>query len=173
MMKEGVRILNFARGGLVNREDLIKALDEGRVAGFVTDFPDEKLLKHDKVIGVPHLGASTPESEANCAVMAARQVRDYLENGNIRNSVNFPETEMGRNGSLTRLCIVNRNIPKMVGQITTVLANENINIEDMLNRHREDIAYTIIDVNQQVSDEQMDKIKQIEGVIRVRMIPQE
>ncbi len=171
MMKEGVRLLNFARGGLVQQDDLIDALDGGKVAGFVTDFPNEKLLQHDKVTGIPHLGASTPESEANCAIMAVKQISDYLENGNIKNSVNFPETEMARNGSLTRICIVNKNIPRMVGQITTVLANENINIEDMLNRHHENIAYTIIDVNQKISDKQINKIKEIEGVIRIRVIP--
>ncbi len=137
---------------------------------YVTDFPDGELVKHPKVICVPHLGASTPESETNCAVMAVNQVKDYLENGNIKNSVNFPETEMNRNGG-TRLCIVNKNIPKMVGQITTVLANEDINIEDMLNRHHADIAYNIIDVNQDISPKQLEIIKNIKGVIRVRVIP--
>lgn len=172
MMKDNARLLNFARGGLVDEEDLIEALDNGKVSCFITDFPNEKLLNHDKVIGVPHLGASTPESEANCAVMAASQVRDYLESGIIRNSVNFPETEMPWNGGF-RLCIVNKNIPKMVGQITTVLANENINIDDMLNRHHSDIAYNIIDVNQEISQAQIERIKSINGVIRVRVIRKE
>jgi D-3-phosphoglycerate dehydrogenase len=122
-----------------------------------------------KIIGIPHLGASTPESESNCAVMAVNQVREYLENGNIRNSVNFPEAEMPRNGSC-RLCIVNQNVPKMVGQITTVLANEDINIEEMLNRHHKGLAYNIIDVGQAVTEDQLKKIKSIEGVIRVRAI---
>jgi D-3-phosphoglycerate dehydrogenase len=172
MMKEGVRILNFARGGLVNEQDLIEAMDTGRVSCFVTDFPNEKLILHERIIPIPHLGASTPESETNCAVMAVNQVREYLENGNIRNSVNFPETEMTRNGGC-RLCIVNQNIPKMVGQITTVLADENINIEDMLNRHHDSIAYNIIDVNQDITPEQVDHIKSIKGVIRVRVIPEQ
>jgi len=170
MMKEGVRILNFARGGLIHEPDLYEALDAGKVSCLVTDFPNEDMLKHEKIIGIPHLGASTPESESNCAVMAVNQLMDYLENGNIRNSVNFPEAEMPRNGSC-RLCIVNQNIPKMVGQITTVLANENINIEEMLNRHHKGLAYNIIDVNQDISEAQLKKIKSIEGVIRVRSIP--
>jgi D-3-phosphoglycerate dehydrogenase len=172
MMKEGVRLMNFARGGLINEADLIEALDSGKVARLVTDFPSENMLKHEKIIGIPHLGASTPESESNCAVMAVNQVKEYLENGNIKNSVNFPEAEMPRNGSC-RLCIVNQNIPKMVGQITTVLANEDINIEEMLNRHHEGLAYNIIDVDQSVTEDQIKKIKSIEGVIRVRAIPSE
>ncbi len=169
MMKDGVRIMNFARGGLIHESDLIEALDSGKVARLVTDFPNENMLKHEKIIGIPHLGASTPESESNCAVMAVNQVREYLENGNIKNSVNFPEAEMPRNGSC-RLCIVNQNVPKMVGQITTVLANEDINIEEMLNRHHEGLAYNIIDVDQNVTEDQIKKIKSIEGVIRVRAI---
>lgn len=172
MMKERVRILNFARGGLIHEADLMEALDSGKVARLVTDFPNENMLKHEKIIGIPHLGASTPESESNCAVMAVNQVREYLENGNIKNSVNFPEAEMPRNGSC-RLCIVNQNIPKMVGQITTVLANEDINIEEMLNRHHMGLAYNIIDVDQPVTDDQLNKIKSIEGVIRVRTIQSE
>ena len=172
MMMDGVRIMNFARGGLIHQEDLVDALDSGKVARLVTDFPNENMLKHDKIIGIPHLGASTPESESNCAVMAVNQVREYLENGNIRNSVNFPEAEMPRNGSC-RLCIVNQNIPKMVGQITTVLANEDINIEEMLNRHHEGLAYNIIDVEPSVTEDQIKKIKSIEGVIRVRAIQSE
>ena len=172
MMKDGVRIMNFARGGLIHEGDLIEALDSGKVARLVTDFPNENMLKHEKIIGIPHLGASTPESESNCAVMAVNQVREYLENGNIRNSVNFPEAEMPRNGSC-RLCIVNQNVPKMVGQITTVLANEDINIEEMLNRHHMGLAYNIIDVDQAVTEDQIKKIKSIEGVIRVRAIQSE
>ena len=172
IMKDGVRILNFARGGLLKQADLIAALDSGKVSRFITDFPDAELVKHEKVIPVPHLGASTPESETNCAVMAVNQLKDYIENGVIRNSVNFPETDMSRNGG-TRLCIVNQNIPKMVGQITTVLANEDINIDDMLNRHRDNLAYNIIDVNQKITDKQIEVIKGIKGVIRVRVITSE
>lgn len=170
IMKDGVRIMNFARGGLVNKEDLFAAFDSGKVASFVTDFPDEDLLKHKNVIGIPHLGASTPESESNCAVMAVHQVKDFLENGNIKNSVNFPNTGMARNGGY-RLIIANKNIPKMVGNITAVLADENINIADMLNKHRGDIAYNIIDIDGEISDNQVQKIRDIEGVIMVRLLP--
>ncbi len=169
MMKNDVRILNFARGGLLNSKDLLGAIKGEKVACYVTDFPESELLNHDKVICIPHLGASTPESETNCAVMAVNQLKDYIENGNIKNSVNFPETEMTRNGG-ARLCIVNKNIPKMVGQITTVLANEDINIEEMLNRHFQDLAYNIIDVNKEISAKQLEIIKNIKGVIRIRVI---
>jgi len=170
IMKDGVRILNFARGGLVNVDDLFDAFDTGKVQAFVTDFPDETLLKHDKVIGIPHLGASTPESESNCAVMAVDQVQDYLENGNIKNSVNFPNSSMPRNGG-NRLIIANKNIPRMVGSITTALADENINIADMLNKNRGDIAYNIIDIDGEITQEQIQKIREIEGIIMVRLLP--
>lgn len=169
LMKDGVRIMNFARGGLVHKKDLFEALDAGKVACFVTDFPDEDFVKHEKVISIPHLGASTPESETNCAVMAVDQVKDFLENGNIRNSVNFPSAEMPRNGG-ARLIIANKNIPKMVGQITAVLADQSINISDMLNKHRDDLAYNIIDLDGDVKPEQIEKIKSIEGIIMARLI---
>lgn len=170
IMKDGVRIMNFARGGLVNVEDLFAAFDSGKVDSFVTDFPDEAVLKHEKVIGIPHLGASTPESESNCAVMAVDEVRDFLENGNIKNSVNFPNTGMPRNGG-NRLIIANKNIPRMVGNITTVLADENINIADMLNKNRGDIAYNIIDIDGDLTDVQLQKLRDIEGIIMVRLLP--
>ena len=170
IMKDGVRIMNFARGGLVNVEDLFAAFDSGKVESFVTDFPDEEVLKHGKVIGIPHLGASTPESESNCAVMAVDQVRDFLENGNIKNSVNYPNTGMPRNGG-NRLIIANKNIPRMVGNITTVLADENINIADMLNKNRGDIAYNIIDIDGDLTDGQLQKLRDIEGIIMVRLLP--
>jgi D-3-phosphoglycerate dehydrogenase len=170
VMKDGVRILNFARGGLVNASDLFNAFEQGKVSCFVTDFPDENLLKHPKVIGIPHLGASTPESESNCAVMAVNQVRDFLENGNIKNSVNFPEATMARNGGF-RLIIANRNIPKMVGKITAVLADQDINISDMLNKHRDNLAYNIIDLDDEILPEQLEHIKNIEGIIMVRLLP--
>jgi D-3-phosphoglycerate dehydrogenase len=170
VMKDGVRIMNFARGGLVNVPDLFTAFDSGKVAAFVTDFPDEKLLKHDKVVGIPHLGASTPESESNCAIMAVDQVRDFLENGNIKNSVNFPNIGMARNGGC-RLIIANKNVPKMVGNITSVLADEDINIADMMNKNRVEIAYNIIDIDGEISDEQVQKIRDIEGIIMVRLLP--
>ena len=170
IMKDGVRILNFARGGLVNTEDLFAAFESEKVASFITDFPDEELLKHDKVIGIPHLGASTPESESNCAMMVVDQVKDFMENGNIKNSVNFPNTGMSRNGG-NRLIIANKNIPKMVGNITSVLADEDINIADMLNKHRGEIAYNIIDIDSDISEAQVQKIRDIEGIIMVRLLP--
>ena len=169
-MKIGVRIINFARDGLIKPADLIQALNEGKVACFVTDFPEDGLLHHEKVITIPHLGASTPESENNCATMAVNQLMNYLENGNTHNSVNFPDTDMPWNGG-HRLCVVNKNIPKMMGQITTVLANEEINIEDMLNRHHDNLAYNIIDINKSISEKQLDILRKIEGVVRVRLIP--
>lgn len=169
IMKDGVRIMNFARGGLVHKPDLLEALDSGKVSCFVTDFPDSTLQKHDKIIALPHLGASTPESEDNCAVMAVNQVKDFLENGNIRNSVNFPESIMPKNGK-KRLIIANKNVPKMVGQITNILAEQDINISDMLNRHRGDLAYNIIDVDGSVGEEDLARIRNISGVITVRLI---
>ncbi|MBN2533079.1 MAG: phosphoglycerate dehydrogenase [Spirochaetales bacterium] len=169
LMKKGVRILNFSRNGLVNNEDLKEAIANGTVAAYVTDFPDENLLKMENVISIPHLGASTPEAEDNCAIMAVEQICDYLENGNIEHSVNFPECSMPQSG-ITRLSIINKNIPNMVGQISTVLAAENINIADMINKHMCDYAYNIIDLDSKIKPEQMEKLKKIEGVIMVRKI---
>jgi D-3-phosphoglycerate dehydrogenase len=163
--KPGLRLLNFARGPLVNNKDVLDAIDKGIVAAYVTDFPEDELLGNDRVLPVPHLGASTPEAEENCAVMAARQLADFLETGNIRNSVNFPECHMEPTSS-HRLVVTNRNIPNMVGQITTVLAGENINIQDLLNRHHDSLAYNIIDLDGPVSGESIDRINQIDGVIR-------
>ena len=133
MMKKGVRVLNFARGGLVNNTDMKAALESGVVARYVTDFPDAETLEMPNVIAIPHLGASTEESETNCAVMAVEQVRDFLETGNIVNSVNFPNAEMECNGG-ARILIANKNVPNMVGQITRILAVKNVNIDHMLNR---------------------------------------
>ncbi len=169
LMKKGARLLNFARGGLVNNKDLIAAMDAGIISVYVTDFPDEELLKNDKVIGIPHLGASTPESEDNCAVMAAQQLRGYLECGNLKNCVNFPDCEMPFSRS-NRLLIINKNIPRMVGQITAIISDRNINITDMLNRNLDNYAYNIIDVEGMLDDNDIKKIKAIEGVIMVRTI---
>ncbi|MCF8359258.1 MAG: phosphoglycerate dehydrogenase [Prolixibacteraceae bacterium] len=169
-MKDGVRILNFARGGLVNNADIKEALDSGKVARYVTDFPDDEVLGMNNVIAIPHLGASTAESEINCAMMAVDQLREYLENGNVINSVNFPAAEMERNGG-GRIIIANKNVPNMVGQITTVLASESVNIANMLNRNRDNIAYNIIDVDRkEISDAVCEKLKAIEGVFLVRKI---
>lgn len=170
LMKDNVSILNFARGGLVNKPDLIDALNKGKVRRFVTDFPNDSLLGHDKIITFPHLGASTPESEDNCAVMAVDQIRDYLENGNIKNSVNFPAADLPRNSGY-RILISNKNVPGLVGKITSSLAEQNINIADMLNKHRNDIAYNIIDVDGVISDDQIERISEIEEIITVRVLP--
>lgn len=169
VMKKGVRIMNFARGGLVNNEDLIEALKTGQVAKYVTDFPEEKLLKVENVLCIPHLGASTPEAEENCAIMAANQLKTFLETGNITRSVNFPDCILERTGKV-RLTVSNFNIPNMVGQITAILAEERINISDLLNRHKDGIAYNIIDLDSDLSAEALQRIQAIEGVIRVRKI---
>lgn len=170
MMRKGARLLNFARGGLVNNQELFEALDQGLLSYYITDFPDIDLLKHPKVINIPHLGASTPESEDNCAVMAVNQLMQFLESGNIRNSVNFPNCEMERNGG-SRLLIANRNIPKMIGQITSILADQDINISNMLNRHHHEIAYNIIDIDGEVKEDQVKKLREVEGIVMVRVLP--
>jgi len=169
MMKNGVRLLNFARGGLVDITALKDAIAKGKVTRYVTDFPDEEILKMEKVIAIPHLGASTKESETNCAIMAANQVRDFLENGNIINSINFPEALMERNGG-SRILIANKNIPNMVSQISSVLATESINIDNMLNKKRDNIAYNIIDITNSVDEAVVAKLKSIQGVFMVRII---
>jgi len=168
-MKNNVRILNFARGGLVNNRALLEAIEAGKVGAYVTDFPDEELLGNDKIIPLPHLGASTPEAEENCAVMAVQQVKDYLHFGNLTNSVNFPNCSMPM-VSPTRLIVANRNVPNMVGQITTVLAGTDINITDMINKSKGDLAYNIIDVDTDVTEGDIEKLKQIEGIIMTRVI---
>jgi D-3-phosphoglycerate dehydrogenase len=169
-MKDGVKILNFARGELVVDDDVKKAIETGKVGAYFTDFPNAALLNMDKVIAIPHLGASTNESEVNCAVMAAEQVRNFFENGNIRNSVNFPAAEMERNGG-ARLLVTNKNIPNIISQITTILAQAGINIDNMLNKNKGEIAYNIIDTNNNsLSEEIISKIKLIEGVFMVRAL---
>jgi len=169
LMKKGVKILNFSRGGLVVNADILEAIESGIVSTYVTDFPEDELLGNDKIIAVPHLGASTPESEENCAVMAAKQLRHFLEYGNIKNSVNFPECHLDWSGN-SRITIAHDNIPNMVGQITTLLAANSINIADMLNRSRDKIGYTIIDIEGSISEEIVEKIKAIEGMKNVRVI---
>ena len=172
IMKSGVRILNFARGGLVNNADMIAAINDGKVATFVTDFADEELLKLDAVICLPHLGASTPEAEDNCAFMAVNQLIDFLEHGNIVNSVNFPKCKIDSpipaKGS--RLCIANKNVPNMIGQITSILAGAKLNIASMTNQNRADVAYNLIDVEDVVGANVIANIKDIDGVIAVRVI---
>ena len=168
-MKDGVRILNFARGGLVNSADIKAALETGKVASYVTDFPSDDLLDTDGVIAIPHLGASTPESEDNCAQMAANELIDYIENGNIVNSVNLPEISMPRSG-INRICVIHKNIPNMLTSITAVVAENNVNIENMLNKSKGDYAYTMIDIAQADTDAITSKLNAIQGIIRVRVI---
>ncbi len=172
IMKKGVRILNFARGGLVNNADMIQAIKEGKVACHVTDFADEALLACEGVICLPHLGASTPEAEENCAFMAVNQLRDFLENGNIVNSVNFPKCKI--EGCIpaagARLCIANKNVPNMIGQITSILAGAKLNIASMTNQNRADVAYNLIDVESAVSENVVANLKDVDGVISVRVI---
>ena len=168
-MKTGARLLNFARGGLVNDSDVAAALDSGALSAYVTDFPSATLSSHDKVVPVPHLGASTPEAEDNCAVMAARQLQDYLETGNIENSVNFPSCNMRPSGAY-RLVVANRNIPNMVGQYTTILARHGYNILDLLNRHKDEVAYNVIDLQEEMAQAVIDEISAIDGVIMARYL---
>lgn len=168
-IKKGARLLNFARGELVYEPAILAALDEGRVSVYVTDFPTPALLAHRNALCTPHLGASTPEAEENCAVMAARQLVDFLETGAIRNSVNFPVCKLDKHSG-RRLLIINRNVPNMVGQITSMLAASKINIMDMINHHRDGFAYNIIDTEQETSPVIVARLQGIEGVVRVRAI---
>jgi D-3-phosphoglycerate dehydrogenase len=171
MMKDNVRILNFARGGLVDLKDLKAAITSGKVAKYITDFPNEEILKMDNVIAIPHLAASTNESETNCAVMAVSQVKDFLENGNIANSVNFPAAIMDRHEGC-RILIANKNVPNMVSQISSILATEGINIDSMLNRKYNGNAYNIIDITRKTIDQSIiNKLKDIDGVSMVRLLP--
>ena len=168
-MKTGVRVINLARGGLVAGEDMIAALESGKVARYVTDFPDNALTLVKNVVPIPHLGASSPESEENCALMAAQQLRDYLETGNIRNSVNLPTLEQDWSGE-TRLCIIHRNVPNMLASITAALSRENVNVENMTNKSKGNYAYTIVDESARVGDAVADEIRAISGVLRVRVL---
>ena len=169
MMKGNVRIINLARGGLVNDDDMLAALECGKVAAYVTDFPNNKILQGKNVIPIPHLGASTPESEENCAVMAAQQMRDYLENGNIKNSVNLPTLVQEWSG-ISRLCVIHRNTPGIIAQITGVLSKDGVNVENMTNKSKKDYAYTVVDVGSRVSDSVANEIRAIDGVLRVRLL---
>jgi D-3-phosphoglycerate dehydrogenase len=166
-MKDNVVILNFARGGIIDDEAVSAAIKAGKVYAYVCDFPSNLLKQHERVITLPHLGASTVEAEDNCAIMVAEQVRDYLENGNVTNSVNFPEVRMPRTEGY-RIGIVNSNVPNMVGQISTTLANAGLNIVDMLNKSRGELAYTLADVDKEVPQAVLDAIAGIDGVLAVR-----
>ena len=168
-MKDGVRILNFSRGELVDTAAILPALESGHVAAYATDFPDDALIGVENVLAIPHLGASTPESEDNCAVMAVDQIKDYLENGNITNSVNFPAISMPRDGH-TRICIAHRNVPNTIGAFTAVCGEENINIENMLSKSRGDWAYTILDASGEIAPDIAEKLQALEPVVRARVI---
>lgn len=165
MMKDGVRLINLSRGDLVNTADLKEAVKEGKVAAYVTDFPSADIVNVENIIAMPHLGASTPEAEDNCAVMAARELIDFIENGNIKNSVNYPSVSLPRSTD-KRICILHKNVPSMVSQITTVLADDKVNIENMQNKSKKDYAYTMIEVNGEVADKIINDISAIDGVIK-------
>jgi D-3-phosphoglycerate dehydrogenase / 2-oxoglutarate reductase len=167
LMTPGSVLINFARGGVVDNEAVLAALDSGRLHAYICDFPEPELIHHGKVITFPHLGASTKEAEENCAIMVAESIRDYLENGNIRHSVNFPEAVMPRENAY-RITVANANVPNMVGQISTCLAQANLNIEDLLNKSLAETAYTIVDLDGPVPDETMAMIREIKGVLALR-----
>lgn len=169
-MKKGARLLNFSRNGLVDNAAIKAAIAAGQVAGYVIDLPEDELLGVDKILCVPHLGASTPESEDNCAVMAADQMREYLERGNIKNSVNFPACEMAPSGK-TRITVANKNVPNVLSQLTALVGAHGLNIDDMINKNKGDVAYNIVDVSGDVSAELLGKLKAVDGVIAVRVIP--
>ena len=167
LMPDGGVIINFARGGIAEDDAVVAALESGKLHAYISDFPTPPLIAHPKVVALPHLGASTTEAEENCAVMVAENVKDYLENGNVRFSVNFPETIIPRLGAY-RITIANANVPNMVGQISTALAKANLNIEDLLNKSYGDLAYTIVDLDGPVSDETIEEMRGIEGVLALR-----
>ena len=167
LMNKGAVLINFARGGVVDDAAAIAALDSGKLHAYVTDFPTPELIAHSKVTALPHLGASTGEAEENCAIMVAENVKDYLENGNIRHSVNFPEARLSRLDAW-RITVANANVPNMVGQISTCLAEAGLNIEDLLNKSIGDFAYTIVDVNGEPSEALLDALRSIEGVLTLR-----
>ena len=168
-MKRGVRFINLARGEIVDDDAMLAALDTGWVAAYVTDFPNNRLVGAPHVLAMPHLGASTPESEQNCAVMAVDQLRDYLENGNIRNSVNLPAVSQERSG-VCRLCLIHKNVPAMLASITTLLSRAGINVENLSNKSRGDYAYTIVDLSAPADQCVIDEVTALENVIRVRVI---
>ena len=170
MMKDGVIILNFARDALVDDDAMAAALASGKVKCYVTDFPNEKSANMPGCIAIPHLGASTEESEDNCARMAVQQMMDYLENGNIKNSVNFPACDMGICRTAGRITILHKNIPNTLSPFTTVMANENINIDGLMNKSRGEYAYTVLDLDHTPSQHAVEALKKINGVIRVRVI---
>jgi len=172
LMKEGAVLLNFSRDGVVDNDAVLAGLESGKLGAYVCDFPAQKLIGHPRVVALPHLGASTREAEDNCAVMVVDQVRDFLENGNIVNAVNFPEVVMGRE-SPYRLGIANANVPKMVGQMSAALGDARLNIHNMLNKSKGEMAYTVVDVDSPVTPDVIERIAAIKGVLAVRYLPAE
>lgn len=170
LLKDNGVILNFSRAAIVDEKAVIEALDSGKLGAYICDFPTNAVKNHPKVVALPHLGASTGEAEENCAIMVADTLKDFLENGNIRHSVNFPEAVLPRTANSTRLSIANENVPNMVGQISTALANAKLNIADLLNKSRGELAYTLIDVDGQVPAGVLDQLRKIEGVLNVRAL---
>lgn len=168
-IRDNLVILNFSRDGVVDNAAVVEAIEAGKVYAYVCDFPNNLLKDHPRVVTLPHLGASTQQAEENCAVMVVEQVRDYLENGNVRNSVNFPELFMARNGG-HRVTIVNENVPNMLGQISTCMADAGLNILDMLNRSRGELAYTLVDVDSSLGEDCLERIAEIDGVLDVRAL---
>lgn len=169
-MKDGVIILNFARDVLVNDADMAQALESGKVARYVTDFPNPSSVHMKNTIVIPHLGASTEESEDNCAKMAVKELTDYLENGNIKNSVNYPNCDMGICQAESRIAVLHLNIPNMIGQVTGTLAEQGVNISDMTNKSRDQYAYTLLDLEARPTPETIEKLKGIKGILRVREV---
>ena len=170
-MKDGVRILNFARGGLVDSPALLEALASGKVAAYATDFPDDSMIGVENIVAIPHLGASTPESEDNCAVMAVDQLKDYLENGNILNSVNLPNISMARDNGKTRLCLIHKNVPNTIAMFAAACGEAGINIENMQSKSRGEYAYTILDVSGEVTPAAADTLRALEPIVKVRVLP--
>ena len=169
-MKDGVVVLNFARDLLVDDDAMQKALESGKVRRYVTDFPNPKSVHMKHVIAIPHLGASTEESEDNCAVMAVKEMMDYLENGNIKNSVNYPSCDMGICRTDSRVAVMHQNIPNMIGQITGILAGQGVNISDMTNKSRDKYAYTLLDLESVAEEATILKLKEVKGILRVRVV---
>lgn len=170
-MKDGVRILNFARGGLVDCPALLEALATGKVAAYATDFPDDSMIGVENIVAIPHLGASTPESEDNCAVMAVDQLKDYLENGNILNSVNLPNLSMARDSGTTRLCLIHKNVPNTIAMFAAACGEAGMNIENMQSKSRGEYAYTILDVSGDVTPAAADTLRALDPIVKVRVLP--
>jgi D-3-phosphoglycerate dehydrogenase len=169
LMRRGGVVLNFARAAIVDEAAVLQSLDAGHLATYVCDFPTRAVKDHPRVVALPHLGASTGEAEENCAIMVADTLRDFLENGNVRNSVNFPEAVLSRVGE-NRLAVANDNVPNMVGQISTCLADAKLNIADLLNKSRGDVAYTLIDTDGPIPAPVLDRLRAIPGVLAARLV---